>query len=74
LKPGENVVTSEHNNNSSRKRSGGERERKYHLEQAQKGGSEAGMKSVVCTHFQMILEAVRERWQFAEQVGSMRAT
>ena len=34
LKTGENVVTSEHNNNGPQKRSGGERERKYHLEQA----------------------------------------
>ena len=34
LKSGENVVTSEHNNNGPPKRSGGERERKYHLEQA----------------------------------------
>src|SRR6266481_5070701 len=47
LKPGENVVTPEHNNNGPQKRSGGDRERKYHLEQAQKGGSEAGMKRVV---------------------------
>jgi hypothetical protein len=34
LKPGENVVTSEHNNNGPQKRSGGDRERNYHLEQA----------------------------------------
>jgi len=33
LKSGENVVTSEHNN-GPQKRSGGDRERKYHLEQA----------------------------------------
>ena len=34
LKPGENVVTSEHNNNGPQKRSGRNRERNYHLEQA----------------------------------------
>src|SRR5258708_40057802 len=47
LKPSENVITSEHNNNGPQKRSGGDGERNYHLEQAQKGGSEAGMKRVV---------------------------
>ena len=47
LKLGENVVPSEHNNNDPQKRSGGDRERNYHLEQAHKGGSEADMKRVV---------------------------
>ncbi len=56
LKSGENVVTSEHNNNGPQKRSGGDRERKYHLEHAQKGGSEAGMKRVVSNMAGVVLE------------------
>ncbi len=50
------MVTSEHNNNGPQKRSGGDRERKYYLEQAHEGGSEAGMKSVVSNMAGVVLE------------------
>ena len=49
------MVTSEHNN-GPQKRSGGDRDRKYHLEQGQKGGIEAGMKSVVSNMAGVVLE------------------